>query len=387
MTVFVVDLVQRQRVFLLQEATAAALKQAKLTAAAAASWVLADDLVGIEEVLQTTRQDSPLRYALIADPGGMVLAHTDHRLVGKHLADDLSLGALKINPGEAKVWHSGGQTIHVSAPILAGQRVIGAVLLGLDTSPTYAHLNYVSRSGFLYMLIAIAAGTLFAWLLARYILRQLNMLLAGVDRLRNNQLDQPIPIINRDEIGRVGQALNRAMEALRQSREETKRQLAERLKAANRISAISPKSSSAAAKKSASASGTICTTSWGQMITSFQFALQSMAEMLDQDPKQAGQLCAQLAGQAEEMGEAIHRTASFLWPATLEHLGLSVTIRSYLDEVNQLLPQLRIEFSSNLDRPPKLPGGVGLFPHNPGGRHQYHPPQQGEESIFDLHRP
>lgn len=349
MTVFVMDLVQRQRVFLLQEVTAAALKQARLTAAAASSWVLADDLAGIEEVLQTTSQNSPLRYALIADPDGMVLAHTDHRMAGKHLADELSLSAVRTNPGEPKVWHTDQHTIHVSAPILAGKRIIGVVLLGLDTAPTEAHLDYVSRSGFLYMLIAIAAGTLFAWLLARYILRQLNMLLAGVDRLRQDKLDEPIPIISNDEIGRVGRALNRAMAALRQSREETERQLAERRKAEEDIRYLSQKliGSSEEERKRI---GHDLHDELGQMITSFQFGLQSMAGMLPQDPGQAAQLCGQLAEQAEEMGEAIHRIASFLWPATLEHMGLSVAIRSYIDEVNQLLPQLRIEFSSNQEK-------------------------------------
>jgi len=348
MTVFVVDLVQRQRVFLLQEASAAALKQARLTAAAAASWVLTDDLAGMEEVLQTSRQDSPLRYALIVDPEGLVLAHTNHRLAGKYLADKMSLNALK-TAQKSQVWYTDSQTIHASAPILAGKRIIGAVLLGLDTTPTYAHLSYVSRSGFFYMLIAIGAGTLFAWLLARYILRQLNLLLAGVDRLRKDQLDMPIPIIHKDEIGRVGQALNRAMAALRHSRDEIEREVAERRQAEQDIRYLSQKliGSSEEERKRI---GHDLHDELGQMITSFQFGLQSMAGMLTHDPAQAAQFCDQLASQAEKMGEAIHHIASFLWPATLEHLGLPVAIESYLNEINQSLPHMHINFSSNLDQ-------------------------------------
>ncbi len=349
MTVFVVDMVQRQRVFLLQEASASALKQASLTAAAASSWVLADDLAGLEEVLQTSRQDSPLRYALITDPDGLVLAHSDHRLAGKYLDDEVSLGVLRA-PGGPRVWHTEQHTIHAGAPILAGEHTIGWVLLGLDTAPTYAHLYYVSRSGFFYTLVAMAVGTIFALLLARYVLRQLSMLLAGVDRLRADRLDQPIPIINQDEIGRVGQALNRAMTALRMSRDEIEREVAERRRAEQDIRYLSQKliGSSEEERKRI---GHDLHDELGQMITSFQFGLQSMAGLLPHDPAQAAELCGQLAGQAEEMGEAIHRTASFLWPATLEHLGLSVATRSYLTEVNQRRPQMRLSFSAkNLEQ-------------------------------------
>lgn len=349
MSVFVVDLVQRQRVFLLQEATNAALKQARLTAAAASSWVLTDDLAGIEEVLQTSQEGTPLRYALIADPKGLVLAHTQRRLAGKHLDDASSQEVLR-EGGATKVWHTDQHTIHVAAPILAGERTIGWVFLGLDTNPTEQHLAVVTGSGLRYTLVAIAAGTVFAWLLARYILRQLSMLLAGVDRLRDDNLDQPIPIINRDEIGRVGQALNSAMKALRQGRDEVEREVAERRRAEEDIRYLSRKliGSSEEERKRI---GHDLHDELGQMITSFQFGLQSVAGLLNPDQTQAAQVCGQLATQAEEMGEAIHRIASFLWPATLEHLGLLVATQSYLNEVNQRLPNLSISFTAeNLDQ-------------------------------------
>ncbi|MCB2188595.1 MAG: HAMP domain-containing protein [Deltaproteobacteria bacterium] len=343
MTVFVVDLAQRQRVFLLQEATNAALKQASLTAAAASSWVLADDLAGIEEVLQTSQENTPLRYALIADPQGLVLAHTDRRLAGKYLDDPSSRQVLQKAQG-TQVWHNDQHTIHVAAPILADERNIGWVFLGLDTTPTEEHLALVTTSGLRYTLVAIAVGAVFAWLLARYILRQLNPLLAGVDRLGNDRLDQPIPIINQDEIGKVGRALNTAMQALRQSRDEIEREVAERRRAEQDIRYLSQKliGSSEEERKRI---GHDLHDELGQMITSFQFGLQSMTEILRHDPAQASQLCGQLANQAEEMGDAIHRIASFLWPATLEHMGLLVATQAYLNEVNQRLPGLKINFT------------------------------------------
>jgi len=351
MTIFVLDIVHRQKVFLLQTATSDALKQAELTAAAASSWVLADDLAGIEEVLQAGQHDIPIRYALIADPQGLVLAHTDHRLAGKYLSDPRSLAVLKATSGSL-IWHTDRDTIHAAAAILTDGHPIGYVLLGFDTTPTSTHLGYVYLSGFLYTLIAITVGTLFAWFLARYVLRQLRLLLEGVDRMGANQLDQPIPIIHNDEIGTVAQALNNAMDVLDRSRAEAHRELRERQKAEQEIHYLSQRliGSSEEERKRI---GHDLHDELGQLVTSFQFGLQSVTDYLPAKPEKASELCTELSRLAEEMGDSVHRIASHFWPATLEHLGLRVAAQCYIEEFNHRRPELRIRFSSR-DVPDRL---------------------------------
>jgi signal transduction histidine kinase len=49
---------------------------------------------------------------------------------------------------------------------------------------------------------------------------------------------------------------------------------------------------------------------------------------------------------AEDMGESVHCIAAHLWPATLEHLGLLVAVRSHINEFNRRRPELQISFSS-----------------------------------------
>lgn len=357
MTVFVLDLVHRQRDFLLQEASASALKQARLTADAASSWVLADDVAGMAEVLESSHQGSSLRYALIADPQGQVLAHTDRRRVGQFLSDPVSLAALQATSAP-QIWQTDRHTIHSSAPITVDNRIIGWVLLGLDTTPTYAHLNYVSLNGLIYTLVAILAGTAFAWLLARSMLRQLHLLLQGADRLGDNRLDQPVPVINQDEIGRVAQALNNAMGSLRDSQAKVQEEMAERRRAEQDIRYLSRRlmDSSEEERKRI---GHDLHDELGQMITGFQFGLQSLSETLPQDPAQAGQICGSLVNQAEEMGDTISRIACHLWPATLEHLGLSVALQSHVREFNRRLPELHVNFCTQ-ECPARLPSRLEL---------------------------
>ena len=346
MTVFVVDLAQRQKVFLLQAASDSALKQASLIATAATSWVLADDLAGIEEILQTSQANSPMRYALVCDGQGLVLAHTDHAHQGKYLSDSLSQEALKdLRSDKAMVWFADRHTIHVKAPIIVSHQNIGWVFSGMDTTPTIAHLSYVTRNGFIYTVIAITIGTIFAWLLSRFILRQLKLLLAGVGRMQADRLDEPIPIISNDEIGVVGKALNKAMVALRETHNEIQKEVNERRIAEHEIRCLSQRLIGSG-EEERKRIGHDLHDELGQMITSFQFGLQSITCMLPHDSSQAEQICARLAAQAEEMGEAIHRIATDLWPATLEHMGLVVAVRSYLDDIKKFSPRLRINFTA-----------------------------------------
>lgn len=344
MTIFVVDLVHRQKIFLLQAANSAALKQVSLTATAASSWVLTDDLVGIEEVLLTSEKDSPMRYALVVDRQGLILAHTNKSYIGKYLQDSKSLAVLT-GLGSPEIWYEEEHTIHCSAAIMVEEHPIGWVLIGLDTSPNYTHLKQVYLSGFIYTVIAIFVGIIFAWLLARYILGQLHLLMEGVDRLRANDLDHPIPIIHNDEIGMVGQALNNAMKALKQSRAETRQEMNDRRKAEQEIRYLSQRLIGSG-EEERKRIGHDLHDELGQMITSFQFGLQSIAELLPDDPLTAKELSWKLSNIAEDMGESVHRIASHLWPAALEHLGLLAAVRSLIDEFSDHQPNLHVSFSS-----------------------------------------
>ena len=187
MTILVADLVQRQKSFLLSELAQRAINHARVIAVTASSWVVADDLVGMEEVLTSSAEGGDLRYAMIVDPKGRVLAHTERDKIGEYLRDETSLAVLS---GEQKprLIASDSRTLYAAAPVSVEHRLIGWSLLALDKTATNAYLSYVTRTGIYYTLAAILAGTVFAIFLARSILHQLSLLLQGVDRLANDQL-------------------------------------------------------------------------------------------------------------------------------------------------------------------------------------------------------
>ncbi len=64
MTIFIVDLTERQRYFLYEEAEERARAVAEMLAANSSSWVLASDVVGLNEILSYQTHYPGLEYAL-----------------------------------------------------------------------------------------------------------------------------------------------------------------------------------------------------------------------------------------------------------------------------------------------------------------------------------
>lgn len=355
MTLFVADMQHRQRSFLLEAAEAGALKQAGLTADAAAFWVIADDAAGMNEVLQLSRQNTPVRYAFIMDMRGQVLAHTNREQLGTFINDTEILRVLH-SPKQARVWNSDEKLIQVAAPIMVEDDTLGWVMLGMGTAPTFDHLRKIGLDGLLYTITAIILGAVAAWLLANIVLRQLGLILQGVDRMQNNDLGTPIPVVVDDEIGKVARALNRAMSSLSQSAEKLQKEMHERAEAQQRIRHLSRRLMDGS-EEERKRIGHDLHDELGQSVTGFQFALHSLRDLLPHGTKDAGELCDKLIGYAEEMGDSIRRIAANSWPAALEHMGLVVAGRAFIRECAKRSPNIRFIFEDTLpedDNPHRL---------------------------------
>jgi len=330
MTIFVLDLVQRQREFLLSQLTLRTLHHAQVLAVASSAWVMSDDLVGMEEVLESGVRGGGVRLAMIVDPQGRVLAHTDRARTGKYLADTESREALA--GGRApRIYQEDEATLHAVAPIIVADRLIGWSLLAVDKSATSAHLAYVTRTGIAYTLAAIAIGTVFAVLLSRSILRQLRHVLKGVDRLQHDVLDQPVAVVSRDEVGRVAEAFNRALASLAESRERLNREVVERTRAEEAIRMLSRRQVDAIEAERKRIARDLHD-ELGQVLSGMQFCLRSMQSEAENGGIGASDPCRRLSTEVERMGVSIHRIANNLRPATLDHLGLLAAIEAFVSE-------------------------------------------------------
>ena len=213
MTIFVTDLVQRQKTFLRERVTHEALASAQILAASSKTWVLSDDFVGLQEVINEFTKDKHIRYVMVMDKLGHILGHTENSKIGFYLQDSLSVALLN-GVAKARLFYSSDEMIESAAPIKFNNQLLGWARVARNTLDETSHLEYVSRQGLYYTLAAIFIGTLFAFFLSRFILRQLNLLLEGTRRLANHQLKIPIKIITSNEVGVVSNAFNDAMHQL-----------------------------------------------------------------------------------------------------------------------------------------------------------------------------
>lgn len=344
MTGFVFDLVERQKDFLLNELTRRAIHHADMIAVSTSSWVIADDLVGMEEVLQSSAQDRALRYAAVVGPEGRVLAHTDRKAVGQYLSDEISRSILS---GERKstIFAGDAQAVHAAAPILVESELLGWSILALDKGGTIQHLQYVTRTGVLYTLIAIAIGTVFAILLARSILRQLRHLLAGVDRLGANKLEPRVPIVSDDEVGRVARAFNSVLGSLEETQRRLGGEMAKRTQAEDNIRKLLQRQIGMVEDDRKRISRDLHD-ELGQVLSGIQFGIKALENGLPMGEKATLRKCKELEGMIETVGEAIHRIASDLRPAILDHLGLVPAVEAYVSDHAHRIPGLKIDLNA-----------------------------------------
>src|SRR5687768_17464432 len=87
MSVFAATLVSRQRAFLLQKAESRTLFNASVLATSARPGLMSADVSGLQEIVDAFQADQRILHALVLDPQGRVLAHTDTSKAGLYLKD------------------------------------------------------------------------------------------------------------------------------------------------------------------------------------------------------------------------------------------------------------------------------------------------------------
>ncbi|GEM_PF-1721162 len=205
MTVFVVDLVTRQHGFLRGESVHQASSLARTVAVSSSSWVLADDLRGLAEVVGSVSEFRGLSYAMIVDPFGRVLGHTDDAKVGLFLVDPVSRDML-LGPEETRTLVVSERLVDVAVPIRSGTETIGWARVGIGQNAQIAALRQVTRDGIAYTLIAIAAGTIFAIWMARQLTARLTRLIHFSNAVKQGRRIMAGPPPQMDEIGLLEQA-------------------------------------------------------------------------------------------------------------------------------------------------------------------------------------
>lgn len=348
-SVFVADTLYRQREFLLYETRDGAVNFAQLLSENVLSWVLAEDLMGMDEVLQASARMLHASYACVVAPNGQVLAHTDREKVGTFLVDPESLQLLSGSKKEAHVWRDDPLHVHAAAPLEIHKNQVGWVLVGRDMSGMAEHLRELRNKGLIYTLLAIIIGAFCAWLLSCAVFRQLGHIMGGIRRLRHNDFSSSIPVCSNDEFGHMATALNQASDVLLSSRNVLRGEIRERMEAEKQIRELTCRLVDGN-EEERKRLGHDLHDELGQSVTGLLFGLHALKKLLRPDETEARTLCEQLINESKRFGDDVRRVAASQYPVVLERLGLAAEAPALLSEISERTPYLDLNFSIDLPK-------------------------------------
>jgi len=202
-----------QRNLLYNHATQDALGLATTLSYSSASWVLADDVAGLQEVLKDAAQATDIKFAAVLSLQGEVLASTKTEYIGQFFSDTISQHLLKLQP-VPQILLDESNLIDVAVPILTGNRHIGWVRVEMTRDTVNHDLRELATAGLGIAILLLLMITLISTWLAHRLTKALGRLAGVADDAEHGRAFQRKDIGRMDEIGVLARHLYRALDAI-----------------------------------------------------------------------------------------------------------------------------------------------------------------------------
>lgn len=209
MALFIWDLTERQQHLLLQRQTEQAQALAESLAVSSAGWLAARDVAGLQEIIEAQRSYPELEFAMLLDPGGQILAHSESSHAGRYVRDlPQAFTPMVVSRSAALV--------DVYSPVQLGGRGIGWVRIGIGQRIAGDRLAEITRDGLFYALAAILIGSLLAGWMGTRLTRKLYAIRQVTDAVSHGAKQQRVPPQGRDEAGALALDFNAMLDRLDQ---------------------------------------------------------------------------------------------------------------------------------------------------------------------------
>lgn len=190
---------------------------ARSVAYSSTSWVLANDLAGLQEVLQGVSDVQDIQFAVVLAVDGEVLASTRNEYIGHTFVDAVSLQLTK-EPIQQKVLLDSADLIDVAVPIYAENRHIGWVRIEMRRDSVNANLKKLLIAGAVMTVLLILTIVALTSKFARNMSSSLSRLIQVANLIELGQPYQRDELNRRDEIGQLASHLYRMLDALEQEK-------------------------------------------------------------------------------------------------------------------------------------------------------------------------
>jgi len=215
-------LFERQRSFLYSAAMQQSKSLSTSLASSSASWVLANDIAGLKEVLQGFAGLPDLERAYILSLRGEVLSSTQSEEAGLFATDTQNQKLLSSLP-VTQVLLSNSHQIDVATPVMAEQRHVGWARVEMTMNGVNANLRSVVVTGINFIIFAALTVVTAAIFLARRLTRRLRHLMRITAEVERGSLNVRAHISGKDEVGVLAHGFNQMLDALSNSERQRDR--------------------------------------------------------------------------------------------------------------------------------------------------------------------
>jgi serine phosphatase RsbU (regulator of sigma subunit)/anti-sigma regulatory factor (Ser/Thr protein kinase) len=198
---------------LTREAEARLLLEARNLALTAAGALLTDlPELTLHPVVRELAESRPeLSFVVITDHKGRIQGHREARALGTKwkLPDGLAPAATEARLRDGEELLANRALLVVTVPVVSarGQR-LGSAQVGLRRAALEQAVAAARRQQILWVTIVLAAGIGIAFIVLTLLLRPIGALRAGLERIGRGDLDTPIRITDRTELGLLADTVN-----------------------------------------------------------------------------------------------------------------------------------------------------------------------------------
>jgi diguanylate cyclase (GGDEF)-like protein/PAS domain S-box-containing protein len=218
----------QQRNALYREGIRHATTLANALAKSSSSWILENDVAGLQEIMSGLSGIADFKRAFVLAPNGEVLASTHPEEIGMFANDAISLKLLKAAP-ESHVLLDQHNLVDIAMPVMAGSHMIGWVRVELTRESANADLRRLDEIWLGFVLLAVLLVSLVSLLLSRTLTKGLNQLMSVTESVTRGNREVRANIKRGDEVGVLARNFNSMLDTLHES-DLRFRQLAENIR-------------------------------------------------------------------------------------------------------------------------------------------------------------
>jgi diguanylate cyclase (GGDEF)-like protein/PAS domain S-box-containing protein len=191
---------------------------ARALAISGTSWALANDLVGLQEIVQGFVKIPDLQRAYFLNTHGEVLASTNPGEVGFFVTDKLSRNMLEATGRDQIMLVNQKDLIVIAQPVMAEGRFLGWMRVEMSRDAVNVNLSALTRMWVGFMLFSIVVVSLIAQALARRLTHGLDHLMQVAAAVEHGSANRRSDTGRADEIGLLARHLDRMLDALEQQK-------------------------------------------------------------------------------------------------------------------------------------------------------------------------